>query len=29
VAPGAYIVQLNRNSTKPYDVAQSAPFTIS
>jgi beta-glucosidase len=29
VEPGAYIVQLNKNTTKPYDVAQSAPFTIS
>jgi beta-glucosidase len=28
VEPGAYIVQLNRNNTKPHDVAVSAPFTI-
>jgi beta-glucosidase len=26
---GAYIVQLDKNTTKPYDVAQSAPFTIT
>jgi beta-glucosidase len=29
VAPGDYVVQLNNNSTKPYDVAASAPFTIN
>src|SRR5438874_4678579 len=29
VAPGAYVVQLNKNDTKPYDVAASAPFTIN
>jgi beta-glucosidase len=29
VAPGAYIVQLNKNTTTPYDVAASAPFTIN
>ncbi len=28
VEPGAYIVQLDTNSTTPYDVAASAPFTI-
>jgi beta-glucosidase len=28
VEPGAYVVQLNNNNTKPYDVALSAPFTI-
>src|SRR5207248_5332259 len=29
VAPGAYVVQLNKNNTTPYDVAASAPFTIN
>ena len=29
VEPGAYIVQLDKNTTRPYDVAQSASFTIS
>jgi beta-glucosidase len=29
VEPGAYIVQLDKNDRTPYDVAQSAPFTIS
>src|SRR4051794_14942456 len=29
VAPGAYVVQLNRNTTTPYQVAASAPFTIN
>jgi beta-glucosidase len=29
VEPGAYVVQLDKNSTTPYDVAVSAPFTIS
>jgi beta-glucosidase len=29
VAPGAYIVQLDKNTTTPYDVAASAPFTIN
>jgi beta-glucosidase len=29
VEPGAYIVQLDKNTTRPYDVAQSAPFTIT
>jgi beta-glucosidase len=28
VEPGAYVVQLNKNDTNPYDVAASAPFTI-
>lgn len=28
VEPGAYVVQLNKNDTTPYDVAASAPFTI-
>src|SRR6516165_6930101 len=28
VEPGGYVVQLNNNDTKPYDVAVSAPFTI-
>ena len=28
VEPGAYIVQLNKNNTTPYDVAASASFTI-
>jgi beta-glucosidase len=28
VEPGSYVVQLNRNTTTPYDVATSAPFTI-
>jgi beta-glucosidase len=28
VEPGAYVVQLNKNNTTPYDVAASAPFTI-
>ncbi|HEY2209376.1 MAG TPA: fibronectin type III-like domain-contianing protein, partial [Gaiellaceae bacterium] len=28
VAPGAYIVQLDKNDTTPYNVAASAPFTI-
>src|SRR5690349_622397 len=28
VEPGAYVVQLNKNDTTPYDVAVSAPFTI-
>jgi beta-glucosidase len=28
VEPGSYIVQLNLNDTKPYDVAASAPFSI-
>jgi beta-glucosidase len=28
VEPGAYVVQLNKNNTTPYDVAVSAPFTI-
>ena len=28
VEPGSYVVQLNNNVTKPYDVAASAPFTI-
>ena len=26
---GGYVVQLDKNDTTPYDVAQSAPFTIS
>jgi beta-glucosidase len=29
VESGAYIAQLDKNDTTPYDVAQSAPFTIS
>jgi len=29
VAPGAYVVQLDKNTTTPYDVADSAPFTIN
>ncbi len=29
VAPGGYIVQLDKNDTTPYDVDLSAPFTIS
>ena len=29
VEPGAYLVQLNKEDTTPYDVAVSAPFTIS
>jgi beta-glucosidase len=29
VEPGAYLVQINKNDTTPYDVAVSAPFTIS
>jgi beta-glucosidase len=29
VEPGAYIAQLDKNDRTPYDVAQSAPFTIS
>src|SRR6202011_266629 len=29
VEPGAYILQLNKNNTTPYDVAQSAAFSIS
>src|SRR5436190_495418 len=29
VAPGAYVVQLNKNNTTPYDVAASASFTIN
>jgi beta-glucosidase len=28
VEPGDYVVQLNKNTTTPYDVAASAPFTI-
>ncbi|HEY6886988.1 MAG TPA: glycoside hydrolase family 3 N-terminal domain-containing protein [Solirubrobacter sp.] len=28
VEPGNYVVQLNNNTTTPYDVAASAPFTI-
>jgi len=28
VEPGSYIVQLNNDTTTPYDVAASAPFTI-
>ena len=28
VEPGSYIVQLNKNTTTPYEVAASAPFTI-
>jgi beta-glucosidase len=29
VAPGSYVVQLDKNTTTPYDVEVSAPFTIS
>jgi beta-glucosidase len=29
VERGAYVAQLDKNDTTPYDVAQSAPFTIS
>jgi beta-glucosidase len=29
VAPGSYVMQLDKNTTKPYDVEVSAPFTIS
>jgi beta-glucosidase len=28
VEPGAYVVQLDKNTTTPYDVAAAAPFTI-
>jgi beta-glucosidase len=28
VEPGSYQVQLNKNTTTPYDVAVSAPFTV-
>jgi beta-glucosidase len=28
VEPGSYVVQLNKNDTTPYSVADSAPFTI-
>jgi beta-glucosidase len=28
VEPGSYVVQLNKNTTTPYDVAATAPFTI-
>jgi beta-glucosidase len=28
VEPGSYVVQLDKNTTTPYDVAASAPFTI-
>jgi beta-glucosidase len=28
VEPGDYVVQLDANSTKPYDVVASAPFTV-
>jgi beta-glucosidase len=29
VEPGSYVVQLDKNTTKPYDVEVSAPLTIS
>jgi beta-glucosidase len=29
VAPGTYVVQLDKNTTTPYDVAASAPFTVN
>ncbi len=29
VEPGGYILQIDKNDTTPYDVEQSAPFTIS
>jgi len=28
VEPGSYVVQLDKNTTTPYDIAVSAPFTI-
>jgi beta-glucosidase len=28
VEPGSYVVQLNQNTTTPYQVAASAPFTV-
>jgi beta-glucosidase len=28
VEPGSYVVQLNKNTTTPYDVEVSAPFTV-
>jgi beta-glucosidase len=28
VEPGSYVVQLNSNTTTPYQVAASAPFTV-
>ena len=28
VEPGSYVVQIDKNTTTPYDVAVSAPFTI-
>ena len=28
VEPGSYVLQLDKNTTTPYDVAASAPFTI-
>jgi beta-glucosidase len=28
VEPGGYVVELDKNDTTPYDVAESAPFTI-
>ena len=29
VEPGSYVVQLDKNTTTPYDVEVSAPFTVS
>ena len=29
VQPGAYVAQLDKNTTTPYDVEVSAPFTVS
>jgi beta-glucosidase len=28
VEPGAYVAQLDKNTTTPYDVEASAPFTV-
>jgi beta-glucosidase len=28
VEPGSYVVQLNKDTTTPYDVAASASFTV-
>jgi beta-glucosidase len=29
VQPGAYVAQLDKDTTTPYDVEVSAPFTVS
>ena len=29
VQPGDYVAQLDKNTTTPYDVEVSAPFTVS